>query len=164
MPRQSTKSRSKPRARRTPARRVARPPRRVTTVPARNGAVQAFLDRFARDLTAGHMQNIVSKWGVPGLVIEDDDVRAVTSPAEVEAFFSGAKEQYNARGITDTRADIRGLEWATDKIAIVHVRWPYLDAQGQEMGNEASSYVLRRDGTGDFRFYVAVLRGASTPT
>ncbi len=73
-------------------------------------------------------------------------------------------EQYNARGITDTRADIRSLEWATERIAIVHVRWPYLDAQGKEKREEASTYVLERDEAGDFRFYVAVLRGASRPS
>lgn len=54
----------------------------------------------------------------------------VNSQADLEQVFSGAKEQYNARNITDTRAEIVKLDWPTSRIAIVQVRWPYLDAQG----------------------------------
>ena len=153
----------------SPARAGTRSTRRAGTTAvraratrsARDRSVQTFLDEFAAALTAGRTEEIVSKWGTPGLVIANDDTRAVSTPDEVEAFFAGARDQYNARGITDTRADILALEWATDRIAIVHVRWPYLDVRGREMGDESSSYVLRRDDRGRFRFYVAVLRGAS---
>lgn len=99
----------------------------------------------------------------PALVVDNDGVKAINSLQEVEQFFSGAKEQYNALGITDTRADIQGLEWATDKIAIVDVRWPYLNERGEEKGEEASTYILRRDDAGNLKLHVALMRGASTP-
>ena len=125
--------------------------------------VQEFLDRLAGALTRGDGRTVASMWAVPALVIGDDDIKAVTSLDEVERFFSGAKEQYNARGITDTHADIQRLEWATDRIAVVDVRWPYLDSRGNEMGEEASTYILKRDGAGDLKLHVALMRGASTP-
>ncbi|HET8580777.1 MAG TPA: hypothetical protein VFL31_07245 [Nitrospiraceae bacterium] len=71
----------------------------------------------------------------------------------VKESFSGAKEQYNARGITDTRPDVFGLEWVTERIAIVDVRWPYLDERGKEVGEEASTYTLRRDDAGDLKLH-----------
>lgn len=124
--------------------------------------VQDLLDRFARAITAGDGNAIASLWAVPAFVIGDNGVRAVNSLDEVKEFFSGAKEQYNARGITDTRPDVFGLEWVTDRIVVVDVRWPYLDESGKEVGEEASTYTLRRDDAGDLKLHVALMRGAST--
>jgi hypothetical protein len=124
--------------------------------------VQDFLDRMARALTRGDAHTVATMWDVPALVLDDQAVRAVTSLAEVEQFFSGAKDQYNQRGITDTRAEIEWLEWATDKVAIVEVRWPYLDARGNEVGEETSTYTLRRDERGDLKLRVTVMHGAKT--
>ena len=39
------------------------------------------------------------------------------------------------------------------------MRWPYLDAQGHELGAETSTYTLRRDGNGRLRLRVAVTHG-----
>lgn len=129
----------------------------------RGDGIVEFLDRLAGALTKGDGRKVASMWAVPALVIADDGVQAVSSLEEVERFFSGAKEQYNARGITDTHADIQRLEWATDRIAVVDVRWPYLDSRGNEMGEEASTYILRRDDAGDLKLHLALMRGASTP-
>lgn len=85
--------------------------------------------------------------------------QVVGSRQEIERFFGGAKDEYNKRGITGTRADIQRLEWATDRIAIVTVRWPYLDSSGRERGEESSTYILRRDDQGDLKLHAAVMRG-----
>jgi len=86
---------------------------------------------------------------------------AVRTPEEVQRFFSGAKDQYNKMGITDTRADIVRLSWATHRIAIVQVRWPYLDARGEEVGEETSTYTLKRNQAGELKLCAAVMHGAS---
>jgi hypothetical protein len=123
--------------------------------------VQQFLDRYAEALTEGDGATIATLWQVPAYVLGDADVKAVNSKAEVEQFFSGAKEQYNALGITGTRAEITELHWPTERIAIVQVRWPYLDAQGRELGEENSTYTLRRDDDGELRLHVTVMHGAA---
>lgn len=129
---------------------------------AKYGDVQDFLDRFGRALTAGDGRTIASLWEVPALVIDDAGTRAVASAKEIEAFFGGAKEQYNEQGITDTRAEIVTLDWLTDRIVQVQVRWPYLDDNNDEHGEERSTYTLRRDDSGKLRLRVAVMQGAST--
>lgn len=121
--------------------------------------VQAYLDRYAKALTSGDVETIVTMWQVPALVLSDDMIRAVSSAAEIEAFFAGAKDQYNKRGITDTRGEIDREEWVTDRCVIVDVRWPYLDAKGQDLGSESSTYTLRRDERGDLKMCVALMRG-----
>jgi hypothetical protein len=83
----------------------------------------------------------------------------VNSREEIARFFSGAKEEYNKRGISDTRPEVFGLEWVTDRIVVVDVRWPYLDERGNEKGEESSTYTLRRDDLGDLKLHIALMRG-----
>jgi len=123
--------------------------------------VQSLLDRMARSLTAGDGKAVAKMWETPAFVLGDEMAMTVSSEAELEQFFSGAKEQYNAKNITDTRAEIVRLDWPTSRIAIVQVRWPYLDAQGATHGSETSTYTLRRDDSGRLRLRVAVMHGAT---
>jgi hypothetical protein len=125
--------------------------------------VQQYLDRMGKAITAGDGETIAGMWDLPALVIGDTMLQAVSTREELASFFGGAREQYNSRGITDTRAEIVTLEWATDRIAIVTVRWPYLDESGREMGEESSTYTLRRNDAGELKMVSALMRGASQP-
>jgi hypothetical protein len=123
--------------------------------------LQALLDRMARAITAGDGKAMAALWEVPAIVIGADGVIPVAALAEVESFFGGAKEQYNQMGIVDTRADIAHVEWANQRVAMVRVRWPYIDQQGRERGQEQSTYTLRRDDRGDLKVRAVVMHGAS---
>jgi hypothetical protein len=127
-----------------------------------DGRVRAFFDRFARALTAGDGRTIAAMWQTPALVLGDRELRAIVSPAEVEAFFSGAREQYNARGIDEARPEIVSVDWLTERIANVRVRWPYIDRSGGELGEESSTYTVRQDDAGQLKLCVAILHGAVT--
>jgi hypothetical protein len=123
--------------------------------------VQQFLDRMAKAVTSGDGKTVAKMWDVPALVLDDHSVRAIGAASELEQFFGGAKQQYNDRGIVDTRADILALAWLTERIAIVEVRWPYLDRDGREVGEESSTYTLRFDDENNLRLRVAVMHGAT---
>lgn len=125
----------------------------------RNAQVQEYLNLFSRALVAGDGRTIAGMWGIPALVLGDDTVMAVKTPEEVETFFGGAKDQYNKAGIAATHPDITSLRWLTDRLVVVSVRWPYLDASGDEVGAESSTYTLRRDEQGEFKLFVAVMHG-----
>lgn len=129
------------------------------TAKYRSSDVREFLDRFATALTAGDTKTIASLWATPALVISDEGVHLARSRSEIEEFFSGAKDDYNNRGITDTYADILRLEWPTPRTAVVDVRWPYLEESGIEIGGETSTYTLRYDDNDDLKLQVALLRG-----
>jgi ketosteroid isomerase-like protein len=132
----------------------------MTDFSAREREVQDLLDQLARAITAGDGRAVARLWDVPALVLSDANVQPVTAAAEIEQFFGGAKEQYNAQGITDTRPEIVRLTWATERLAIAEVDWPYLDAAGARRGLETSTYTFRRDDAGQLRLRVAVLHGA----
>lgn len=141
------------------AQHAARTGKDAAAMAERNADVQEYLNNFARALTAGDSRTVASMWAVPALVLGDDMSMVVNTPAEVEKFFSGAKDEYNKRGISDTHADITELQWITDKIALVAVRWPYLDTKGEEVGAESSTYTLKRDDQGELKLHVAVMHG-----
>jgi len=123
--------------------------------------VQAFLDEFAHALTSGDGEGVAALWDVPALVVGDDMVRSITNAAELVAFFGGAKDQYAEHGVTGTRGEILSLDRPTPKIVQLTVRWPWLDDNGNEVGSESSSYVLRKDDAGNLKLRVAVMRGAT---
>lgn len=118
------------------AKGVGKGAKRQAATAARDLEVQDFLDRLAHSLTRGDARTVATMWQVPAFVIGGAEEHLVQAREQVEQFFSGARRQYNARGISDTRADIQCLDWLTDAVALVEVRWPYLDAANNEVGEE----------------------------
>ena len=125
--------------------------------------VQDYLEQLGHALTTGDVKTVASLWETPALVLSDNDALAVMGTEQVENFFAGAKNDYNSRGITDTRPIIVRQQWASHRIAIVEVRWPWLDAQGNEIGAETSTYTLRRDENGMLKMRCVVMHGALEP-
>ena len=122
--------------------------------------VQHFLDRFAAAVTHGDGEAATQLWQVPALAIGDGMMMEMDSDEQVAKLFGSGKEQYNAKGITDTRADIVGLEDLTPKVVLVTVRFPWIDKEGNEIGGETSTYTLKRDTTGALRVRASVMLGA----
>jgi hypothetical protein len=127
-----------------------------------NSAVREVLDRLAGAVTAGDARAAARLWGTPALVLSDGMAWGIATRTEVEDFFAGAKQQYNARGIVDTRPDILRVQWLTDRIAVAEVRWPYIDVNGDEVGAESSTYILRREDDGEFLIRATVPQGEAT--
>ena len=73
---------------------------------------------------------------------------------------SEARRRNTTRGVSRIPApDILRLDWLTNRLAIVEVRWPYLAADGDEVGEETSTYVIRREPDGRLAIRAAVLHG-----
>jgi hypothetical protein len=121
--------------------------------------VQEYLNGFAQALTAGDGAAIAEMWETPAFVLGHDMARVVNEPEEVADFFGGARAQYAAIGITDTRAEIVRIDEISDHLVMVRVRWPYLDGEGREMGAETSTYTLTRNGSGEWKLRIAVMHG-----
>jgi hypothetical protein len=136
-------------------------PRGVRLEHVVHGEVQDLLDQLARALVAGDGEAVAALWEPPAIVIGPDGVVAVSSRQQVAEFFGSAKAQYNARGITSTRADLLDLERVGNTIAIAAVRWPHLDASGREVNSESSDYTLRRDEQGKLKIRAVLMRGTA---
>lgn len=126
--------------------------------------VQALLDRVARAVTSGDGAGMAQLWELPAFVLGAEAAEVLASADQIAAMFGGARQQYNARGITSTRADIQDLERVGDRLVIASVRWPYLDATGKTIGAEKSDYTLRRDDRGDLKIRFVMYRGVEPGT
>ena len=135
--------------------------KRAVAIAEKDSRIQNLLDQLAEALTAGDGRTAATFWRTPAFVIGDEHEQAVASQQEIEQFFSGSKAQYNQRGIVDTRAEIQRLDWITDRIALVEVRWPYLDATGKAVGEETSTYLFKRDDRGELKLRLAIMHGAA---
>jgi len=137
-------------------------PSRSRTTEAHADEVGPLMDRFGQALTAGDGAAIARMWDVPALMISDGGTQAVTSAKELEKIFSGAKDQYHARGIEEAVAEVQSVDWLTDRVALARVRWPYIDKAGREIGEESSTYTLRQSDDGALKIQAVVMHGAKT--
>ena len=156
-PSQQSRVKGQPRSQGSGSQRAIKP----RGSPGDRASVQEYLDRFATAMTSGDTKTIAKLWGVPAFVVGKNEARVVQSEAEVEQFFGGAKDMYNERGIMDTRAEIMDLDWIDEDLVIATVRWPYLDQNEKELGEETSSYTLLRGEDGSFKVRVITMRGES---
>jgi hypothetical protein len=124
--------------------------------------VQDYLDRFCDAMTSGDTKTVAALWAIPAFVVDKKDARVISDSAEVEKFFSGAPEMYAQRGIEDTRAEILALDVIDETLVIVTVRWPYINDEGEEVGEETSTYTLKADDSGEFKMCVCTMRGEHT--
>jgi hypothetical protein len=131
----------------------------LSQAPPDDLGVQAYLDEFAKALTEGDGEAIAQMWETPAFILGAGMARPLNSREEVEEIFGGAREQYNAMGVTDTRAVIVRLDEINDELVMVRVHWPWLDASGAEVGGECSTYTLARRDGGDWKLRVAVMHG-----
>ena len=131
-------------------------PRKTRT---KDQEVQDYLDRYARALTAGDGETVASMWDVPAIVVGEDEAIVITELQQVSDFFGAAKPMYNARGIFTTRAELIDVDRISDNLVNCLVRWPHLDANEEEIGEESSSYTLRRGSDGHLKMRVVVMRG-----
>jgi hypothetical protein len=122
------------------------------------------LNELARALTTGDGRAAAALWDAPAFIIGSDTVLAAESRDKLVPMFAGARAQYTAHGVVDTRPDIQHADWIAHNLVVVTVRWPYLDAMGREVGAEASDYTLRRDPTGKLKLRIAVMRGVEPGT
>lgn len=121
--------------------------------------VENFFQVFSQALTNGDIEAIKNHWGIPSLVMSNQIQMAVKSESEIERFFKGTKEQYKLRGISEAVPEIENIQWLTDRISLVGVRWPYYDMRGREVGEESSCYTLKLDDNNRLRIFCVVMQG-----
>jgi hypothetical protein len=84
---------------------------------------------------------------VMSAVGEYGGTQTIRDAEEAAGFFDHAPEQYHALGVDETFPDIQDVQWVAHDLALVRVHFPYLDADGNDMGDgETSVYVIRKGG------------------
>lgn len=130
-------------------------------VQTKDTLAQEFFRHFAKALTDSDTESIMNMWAVPAFVVSETTSMVVKTREEVGDFFAGAAEEYNEKGIFEAIPDIQSIQWVTPNIALVDVRWPYIDRGGQELGEESSVYTLRMEDHGALKIHAVIMKGAT---
>lgn len=167
----SRRSTSGRRPRHTIARTSARRPRATSSPSPRRAPhhreIQQFLDQFTAHLTAGDGEACAACFEYPALMVMSDlrkygPSQSLEDEQVVADFFAQAPAMYHARGIEDTFANVEQVDWIADDLALVRAQFPYIDADGNDMGDgESSIYLLRRTGR-DFAIAAAITLGVDS--
>jgi hypothetical protein len=137
--------------------RTSRSSRRRTTRPRLQRGqkeLQAFFDHFTNCLTSGDGQGAAACFEYPALMVMANEQKYGKSQPlgdvqVVADFFAKAPQMYHDRGVDQTFADLREVDWLADDLALVRAHFPYIDADGNDMGDgETSLYVVRRNDDG----------------
>jgi hypothetical protein len=123
---------------------------------AKDDELRAFFEDYGRALSRCDLAAIAGAWEIPALVLADQGSIAVESGQQIEAFFSAAIQQYRDQGILSTTPEIARLEWLSELVAEVRVRWVRWAAE-ERRGAELSQYLVRLDGVGQPRIRVALM-------
>ena len=150
----STRSHRVPRKQQRKARAV--PGRAIprSASSAKDRGIQRFLDRFTQALTAGEGQAAAACFEYPSLMVmsavgEYGGAQAIDDERSAAGFFEQAPQQYHAKGIEETFPEVEWVEWISHDLALAQVHFPYIDADGNDLGDgETSVYVLRKAGAG----------------
>lgn len=124
------------------------------TFGANERAIQRFLESFTQSLTSGDGRATAACFEYPSLMVmsavgEYGGTQAIRDADEAAGFFDQAPDQYHAKGVDQTFPDIQDVQWIAHDLALVRVHFPYLDDDGNDMGDgETSVYVVRKSGPG----------------
>jgi hypothetical protein len=130
---------------------------------AHHSEVERLLTKLCIAITSGDGHTAARLWEVPAFVLGDRLAMPIATMDELANFFSGARAQYNERGIVETRPEIVEEDWIGDNVVRVRVRWPYLDVNSREIGAESSDYTMARDTHGKLKLRIALMRGVEHP-
>ena len=109
--------------------------------------VEAFLDAYAKSLTAGDMHALAAAWHTPSLVIAHDGRSVVVASAEqVAQLFRSASEQYRNARISLVERHESHIEMISEHRAHATVTWALSTAAGHAAGQEKGFYVVSETG------------------
>ena len=118
-----------------------------------------FFLAFGEAISAGNIENIKKCWAFPSYILGDLTVNTINTSEDLEKFFSTTKKDYTIRGIKEARPEIIRTQWLTDQIAVVLVRWPFVNKNGNEFGEESSYYTLKLDKNAKLKIHMLTLLG-----
>ena len=93
------------------------------------------------------------------IVLSDDEVLHISTPDEVERFFSSAIDWFRSEDMVSARPELEHFEPISDRLVSLDVRWSTIDGSGTEDAAERCRYIVRVGDDGVPRIRVALIKG-----
>lgn len=107
-----------------------------------------YLDRYAATLTEFDAEAAAELWSTPGMIADDCFSGALESR---ELMIAGLKQSYPVHqklGLGSVAYELVDENQLSDALVLVRVRWIFRDAEGEELTDSNSYYLLRNEEAG----------------
>jgi hypothetical protein len=117
--------------------------------------IDDYLTRYASALSRFDAKQSADLWAMPGTIVDDRFSGVVESRDVMAQGLEQSYPLYQQLGLASVDHEVLDQQQLTDLITLVHVRWIFLDASGDELTDSIAYYILRRE-DGDFRACVCI--------
>lgn len=115
---------------------------------------QLFSD-YGAALADGDPDRVAGLYGFPIVMLTDDFVGSLDSPAALRSALMQARESYRQWGVEGVTHELISTDDVSGKITRARVRWRYTGSDGRPLIDPTYEYLLRADGAGP-RIHVVV--------
>ena len=120
-----------------------------------NPEIGDYLTRYAASLTNFDAKAAADLWGTPGMIIDDNFTGVIDDRQSMARGLEQSYPIYRQLGLGSVSHECLKIDDLTDVIKLVHVRWHFLDTEGEPLTDSTAYYLLRRDDAG-YRAFVNV--------
>jgi hypothetical protein len=110
--------------------------------------IDDYLARYADTLTAFDAQGAAKLWATPGMIIDDRFAGVLNDRETMAQGLEQSYPVYQKLGLASVTHECLNVEDLTDAIKLVHVRWHFYDADGNQLTDSTAYYLLRRHDDG----------------
>jgi hypothetical protein len=110
--------------------------------------INDYLTRYAATLTTFDAEAAADLWATPGLILDDHYAGAVESREALARGLEQSYPLYRRLGLASVGFELLGQQQLSAAITLVGVRWLFFDADGHQLTDSHSHYILRRDAGG----------------
>ena len=113
--------------------------KKITAIESANELFAHFADALSRLDT----KTMAYLYAMPCTLLSDDSTTVFSEPAKLEGFFNRGAAVYRQLGVAQVRCDIWSRQAWTDKMALVKVKWHYLDKSGNGIYSCDYQYIIK---------------------
>ena len=117
-----------------------------TVDPFAEPALRDYFDRYAGALVAFDAEAAAQLWSAPGMIVGEEFSDAVGTRAEMVAGLAQSYPLYERLGLADVDYDLLGTHRISGRLALIRIRWRFLDSRGELLTDSTSEYLLRAEG------------------
>lgn len=110
--------------------------------------IDDYLTRYAATLTVYDSKAAASLWATPGMVLDDRLAGILEDRDAMAQALERSYPLYRELGLASIGHECLEVEPLTDRITLVHVRWRFYDADGNQLTDSFAYYIVRHDEDG----------------
>lgn len=110
--------------------------------------IDDYLARYAQTVTRFDATAAAELWAEPGVIVDDRFSGVLDDRTSMARGLEQSYPLYRALGLSTVDYELLSSTSLTGAIALLHVRWLFLDADGALLTDSVAYYIVRKDEDG----------------